>query len=189
MEEKKENIVNFDFQGYPEFKMSIKDIIEKLGAVYNKETNKWEIPNEEWLECFPMIVEDDGMGYGVNEQYIIDVDVDKIGNTCNIWADKKLDNVELYTETRFYPGSFFKINDKEYYVNEICYADIEHTKCIVRSMEWIYKETTDENGNIKIENPVGAYVDFDLDYVLEHMEKSDNSSQDEEQIEIFYNPS
>ena len=72
MEEKKENIINVDFQGYPEFKMSIKDIIEKLGAVYNKETNKWEIPNEEWLECFPMIIEDDGMGYGVNEQYIVD---------------------------------------------------------------------------------------------------------------------
>ena len=38
-------------------------------------------------------------------------------------------------------------------------------------MEWIYKETKDENGKVKIENPVGPYVDFDLRYVLDNMNK------------------
>lgn len=171
MEEKKENIINFDFQGWSEFKMSMKDIIEKLGGTLNKETNKWEIPNEGWLVQSPVILHDDGMGYGVNDEYIINVDIDKIGQTCNIWADKKLENVELYAETGFYPGAFFKIGDKEYCINEICYADIEHSKCIVRAMEWIYKETKDKNGNVKIENPVGPYVDFDLQYVLDNMNK------------------
>ena len=171
MEEKKENIINFDFQGWPEFKMSMKDIIERIGGKLNEETNKWEIPNEGWLTQCPTILHDDGMGYGVNEEYIIDVNVDKIEQSCNIWADKKLDNVELYIETGFYPGAFFKIGDKEYCINDICYADIDHSKCIVRAMEWIYKETKDKDGNVKIENPVGPYVDFDLDYVLKHMEK------------------
>ena len=171
MEEKKENIINFDFQGWPEFKMSIKDIIERIGGKLNEETNKWEIPNESWMVQCPTILHDDGMGYGVNAEYIVDIDVDKIGQTCNIWADKKLDNVELYAATGFYPGAFFKIGEKEYCINEICYDNIEHSKCIVRAMEWIYKEIKDENGNVKIENPVGAYVDFDLRYVLDNMNK------------------
>ena len=169
--EEKENIINFDLQGWPEFKMSIKDIIKRIGGKLNEKTNKWEIPNEGWLTQCPTILHDDGMGYGTNPEYIIDVNVDKIEQSCNVWADKKLDNVELYAETGFYPGAFFKIGNKEYCINEICYADIEHSKCIVRAMEWIYKETKDENGNVKIENPVGPYVDFDLRYVLDNMNK------------------
>jgi hypothetical protein len=186
MEEKKENIINVDFQGCPEFKMSIKDIIEKLGAVYNKETNKWEIPNEEWLECFPMTIEDDGMGYGVNEQYIVDVDIDKVGNTCNIWRDIALENAEIYVELGLYPGRFFIIDGVEYNLCEIKKHD---DKYVVGCIIWNYNETEDENGNINIENPCGGWKEFDLDYVLEHMEKFDNSPQDEEELEIFYDPS
>ena len=171
MEDEKENIINFDFQGWPEFKMSMKDIIERIGGKLNEKTNKWEIPNKDWMVQYPTILHDDGMGCGVNAEYIVDINVDNISQTCNIWADKKLDNVELYAATGFYPGAFFKIGDKEYCINEICYADNEHSKCIVRAMEWIYKETSDENGNTKIENPVGAYVDFDLRYVLDNMNK------------------
>ena len=171
MKDEKENIINFDFQGWPEFKMSMRDIIERIGGKLNEETNKWEIPNKDWMTQCPTILHDDGMGCGTNPEYIVDIHVDNISQTCNIWADKKLDNVELYAETGFYPGAFFKIGDKEYCINEICYADIEHSKCIVRAMEWIYKETKDENGKVKIENPVGAYVDFDLRYVLDNMNK------------------
>ena len=171
MEDEKENIINFDFQGWPEFKMSMRDIIERIGGKLNEETNKWEIPNKDWMVQCPTILHDDGMGCGVNAEYIIDINIDNISQTCNIWADKKLDNVELYAETGFYPGAFFKIHDKEYCINEICYDNIEHSKCIVRAMEWIYKEVKDENGNVKIENPVGAYVDFDLRYVLDNMNK------------------
>ena len=171
MEKEKENIINFDFQGWPEFKMSVKDIIKRIGGKLNEETNKWEIPNEGWLTQCPTIFHDDGMGYGTNPEYIIAVNVDKIEQSCNVWADKKLDNVELYAEIGFYPGAFFKIGDKEYCINEICYADIEHSKYIVRAMEWIYKEIKDENGKVKIENPVGPYVYFDLQYVLENMNK------------------
>ena len=171
MKDEKENIINFDFQGWPEFKMSMRDIIERIGGKLNEETNKWEIPNKDWMVQCPTILHDDGMGCGTNPEYIIDINVDNISQTCNIWADKKLDNVELYAATGFYPGAFFKIRDKEYCINEICYADDEHSKCIVRTMEWIYKEIKDENGNVKIENPVGAYVDFDLRYVLDNMNK------------------
>ena len=171
MKDEKENIINFDFQGWPEFKMSMRDIIERIGGKLNEETNKWEIPNKDWMVQCPTILHDDGMGCGTNPEYIVDIHVDNISQTCNIWADKKLDNVELYAETGFYPGAFFKIGDKEYCINEICYAGEEHSKCIVRAMEWIYKEIKDENGNVKIENPVGAYVDFDLRYVLDNMNK------------------
>ena len=187
MEEKKENIINVDFQGWPEFKMSIKDIIEKLGAVYNKETNKWEIPNEDWLDyCFPISLEDDGMGYGVNGQYIIDVDIDKNGNTCNIWRDAALENAPLYAELGLYPGSFFMIDGVEYNISEIKkYND----KYVVRCISWNYNEPLEEDGNINVENPCDCWKEFDLDYVLEHMEKSDGSLQDhEEPAEIFYDP-
>jgi len=187
MEEKKENIINVDFQGWPEFKMSIKDIIEKLGAVYNKETNKWEIPNEGWLDCFPTIIEDDGMGYWVNEQYIIDVDVDKIRNTCNIWRDIALENAPLYVELGLYPGRFFTIDGVEYNLSEIKKQD---DKYVAICMIWNYNETSDDAGNIVIENPCSGWKEFDLDYVLEHIEKSDNFLQNEEdQEDIFYNPS
>lgn len=178
MEEKKENIINVDSQGWPEFKMSIKDIIEKLGAVYNKETNKWEIPNDDWLDyCFPKVVEDDGMGYGVNEQYIVEVDIDKIGNTCNIWRDIALENAPLYVELGLYPGKFFIIDGVEYNLCEIKKHD---DKYVVGCIIWNYNETEDEDGNINIENPLGGWKEFDLDYVLEHIEKSDNSLEDGE---------
>ena len=29
--------------------MSIKDIIERVGGKLNEETNKWEIPNKDWM--------------------------------------------------------------------------------------------------------------------------------------------
>jgi len=90
----RENIISFDFQGWPNYKMNIRDIIQKFGATLNKETNKWEIPESEGLDIFPLTMEDDGMGYGVNHKYIISVDnFDKV--RCNIFIDKKMSDEEI----------------------------------------------------------------------------------------------
>lgn len=65
--------ISYDFQGWPMNAMTLLEILEKLG--FKKEGNKvvGEI-SEDLLNAYPVLLEDDGMGYGVNQQYIIEVD-------------------------------------------------------------------------------------------------------------------
>ena len=60
--ENKDNIVAFDFQGWPVEKISLETIIEQIGGVYNKKTGNYEIPKDK-LQVTPKIYTDDGMGY------------------------------------------------------------------------------------------------------------------------------
>ena len=154
----KENIINYDYQGWPEFKMSIKDILERFGAVLNPETNKWEIENNEKLNVFPTILEDDGMGYGVNPKYIIDIDYKGEVDYCNIWSDVKLDNVELFAKHDLHPGIFFTNDGKEYTIHDVVTED---GKDFVKCNEWLYDGSKEFKGPM-----IGKEQKVDIEIVL-----------------------
>ena len=104
---KKEDIIDFDFQGWPVYKMNIRSILKNLG--FECEGGKWVIDDADpTLDIYPCILEDDGMGYGVNEQCITSVDVFENGGKryCNVFVEKPNEKV---------------LHD----VNSRCYADDE----------------------------------------------------------------
>ena len=75
--------ISYDFQGWPMYAMTLWEILEKLG--FKKEGNKvvGEI-SEDLLNAYPVLLEDDGMGYGVNQQYIIEVDKNNTYNNSEL---------------------------------------------------------------------------------------------------------
>ena len=67
--------INLDAQGWPVFKLNLRDILVRLGL--KKENGKLCIDvNDPILDHYPIVVVDDGMGYGVDENYIIEVNAD-----------------------------------------------------------------------------------------------------------------
>ena len=102
---KKEDIIDFDFQGWPVYKLNIRSILKSFG--FECEDGKWIIDDADpTLDIYPCVLEDDGMGYGVNGQCITSVDVFENGGKryCNVFVDKANEKV---------------IND----VNSRCYGD------------------------------------------------------------------
>lgn len=75
--------ISYDFQGWPMNALTLWEILEKLG--FKKEGNKvvGEV-SEDLLNAYPVLLEDDGMGYGVNQQYIIEVDNNNIYNNSEL---------------------------------------------------------------------------------------------------------
>lgn len=99
-------IVNFDFQGWPVRAMSLKDILNAIGAEYNEETKKWEIDDDDQLnECITTL-EDDGMGYGVQEHYI--VAVGDYADKFTFFLDKELEHIDIWTQLKVYPDQIIK---------------------------------------------------------------------------------
>lgn len=63
-----------DFQGWPLYAMTFREILESLGSK-KIEHNTYTI-DDSILDSYPRLLEDDGMGYGVNEQYITEASVE-----------------------------------------------------------------------------------------------------------------
>lgn len=82
----KEKIIGFDFQGWPIEKMTLREVLTSLGATLNEETGKYEIPNNEKLDIFPVVLEDDGMGYGVDDRFITEATIYE--DSVNIFAER-----------------------------------------------------------------------------------------------------
>lgn len=76
MHNNKEKLVGYDFQGWPIFKMTLKEMLLGLGG--KEEDNKiiFDV-NDPSMKIYPSILEDDGMGYGVNKQCIVEAEVFK----------------------------------------------------------------------------------------------------------------
>lgn len=169
MSTEKKKMVNFNFEGWPEYKYSVKDILIEFGATLNEKTGMWEIPDSEDLNIYPRLLEDDGMGYGSNERYIISVDFNNEDGYCNIWNDAELPNIELYAEAEVYPGEFFKIDNNDYFINEL--IKDEDGKVYANCMKWMYSE--DENG--QMENPIKDKTLVKID--IETLKKYINEDQ------------
>ena len=101
MDLNKENIIGIDFQGWPIYKLTIRDIIEQLGfqKMENEGDIYWRIEdNNPILDISPNVLTDDGMGYGVDLKLIIDCDklFDENGNLdgINIFIDNEDENID-----------------------------------------------------------------------------------------------
>ena len=112
----KNSIIAFDFQGWPVEKMSLEDIIKRIGGVYNPDTNKYEIECTDKLKRFPVVYEDDGMAYGVNPKYISEVDLTT--DEPQLWLDAEDENIDVYLEDETCPGMVvFSPEDVQYHVS------------------------------------------------------------------------
>lgn len=70
--------IGIDFQSWPIYAMTLREILKSLGFEEDSETVTL-IKNEETnrlLDSYPYLLEDDGMGYGVNAEYITEVSPD-----------------------------------------------------------------------------------------------------------------
>lgn len=74
---KSKQIIGVDFQGWPIYKMSYRDILDAIG--FTEVDGKYQISADaSVLDTCPMILDDDGMGYGVNQRYITCVSSEQI---------------------------------------------------------------------------------------------------------------
>lgn len=115
--DKEDTIINFDFQNWPIHKMNLRDIISKF-MTFNKNTNKYEISNDNpILDIYPVTLEDDGMGYGVNEKYIFECNLfnDEISNEHKlyIFLYPELKNINLWLKYNHQPYEDVYINKDE----------------------------------------------------------------------------
>lgn len=85
---KTEDIVCYDFQGWPEYKINLREILLALGG--QQDGNFIKFPsNTPLMDIYPRILVDDGMGYGVDENVIVSVDIDPQDEYINIFRERK----------------------------------------------------------------------------------------------------
>lgn len=64
-----------DFQGWPVKIKTLREILGQLG--FKEKDGFYGLPNDDkLLDAYPRLLEDDGMGYGVDEYYLCDGDAD-----------------------------------------------------------------------------------------------------------------
>ena len=97
MKNQYKNIIGVDWQGQPIQKLTLKDILIQLGAKTIDNKVCFDI-NNPILNLYPTRLADDGMGYGVDEQYIIwsDLNYDDDGQQyIRIWTESKHSQEEI----------------------------------------------------------------------------------------------
>lgn len=71
-------LLGVDFQGWPVVGRTLREILERIG--FKESNGKLELElndsSEKLLNSYPRLLEDDGMGYGVDEEFITVVDND-----------------------------------------------------------------------------------------------------------------
>ena len=83
---KTEDIVCYDFQGWPEYKMNLREILLALGGQQDGDFIKFPSDAPQ-MDIYPRILIDDGMGYGVVENVIVSVDLQN--EYINIFRERK----------------------------------------------------------------------------------------------------
>ena len=85
---KTEDIVCYDFQGWPEYKMNLREILLALGGQQDGNFIKFA-SDAPLMDIYPRILVNDGMGYGVDENVIVSVDIDPQNEYINIFRERK----------------------------------------------------------------------------------------------------
>ncbi len=84
--------IGTDFQGWPINKLTLKEILQEMGAIKVRDIKGNDIlgfnANDSVLNSYPRTLEDDGMGYGVNEKFITSVDRNE--DNINFFIDKEI---------------------------------------------------------------------------------------------------
>ena len=83
-----EDIVYYDFQGWPEYKMNLREVLMALGGKVDGDTISFDL-NDPLMDVYPRILVDDGMGYGVDENVIVSVSFGPLRDYINIFREKK----------------------------------------------------------------------------------------------------
>lgn len=97
--------LGFDFQGWPIRKMSLGEII-KDSQIFEHDDEKgffYIKDDSPLLKLYPRTLEDDGMGYGVNEKYITEVSVFPNGNLASPSDEFKINIFIHPQEKNIYP--------------------------------------------------------------------------------------
>lgn len=87
--------INVDFQGFEVNKITLRELLLKLGADYldidDVGTKVLAFDADDpCLDLYPNTIEDDGMGYGVNERVITeDVDCNPEKGYINLFVDRE----------------------------------------------------------------------------------------------------
>ena len=97
-------IISYEPMGmWPIYKTTLKEILEELGAeIITKETGTEETTSyigfpldSPLLNKYCRSLEDDGMGYGIEERWITNVDNLDGQDIINVWREKELPKEEL----------------------------------------------------------------------------------------------
>ena len=84
--DKENDIISYDFQGWPNYKRNLREILTQLGAVTKGKFIGFNI-KDPILDVYPIVLEDDGMAYGVNPKYITDTDVFEDKSRMNMFVE------------------------------------------------------------------------------------------------------
>lgn len=91
--DREEDIMYYDFQGWPVYKKTLKEVLEELGATTENGVIGFSI-NSPILNIYPVVLRDDGMAYGVDPRYITEAYFDDENGYINIFAERKVETDE-----------------------------------------------------------------------------------------------
>ena len=72
----REDLIEYDFQGWPVFRMNLKEILLALGGTIEGDKLSFDVRNP-IMATYPRILMDDGMGYGVDESAVVSVNANE----------------------------------------------------------------------------------------------------------------
>jgi len=81
-----------DFQGCPVYKMTLEEILPKLGFEKTSHMGHeyWQIRDDNpLLKTYPVVYHDDGMGYSPTTEYVCEAYKDPTDDLIVLWADQK----------------------------------------------------------------------------------------------------
>ena len=91
--------ISVDFQGWPIKAMTLGELLERFGLHIDETIDNTKcfisgLVDKSMIDAYPMILEDDGMGYGIKPKYVTEISKeiynDERGikeNVFNIFAD------------------------------------------------------------------------------------------------------
>ena len=87
-----EDIISYDFQGWPVYKMTLREILIEMGSLQENGLIGFKT-DDPILDVYPKVLEDDGMGYGVNARYITEASVDREDKSfISIFAEPEIED-------------------------------------------------------------------------------------------------
>jgi hypothetical protein len=74
--------IDIDFQGWPVHALTLKEVLLQLGLSESADGKTLQISvDNNILNAYPVLLEDDGMGYGVHPQYITEISTNQYKST------------------------------------------------------------------------------------------------------------
>lgn len=146
----KKDIIDYEFGGWPIYKMSLCEILKDLGAV--EIDGNLIFTNSKSLEqIYPIVVTDDGSGYGVDEQFVSSVS--RIDDKVILFRNREINNIELWESGQFKPYDIVTIIDSS--------PDVFIVKDIKKEGGYLYYFCTnydDDRENLWIKSDLLTFV-------------------------------